>query len=1092
MVKRKIGFNFKQDLYFQVNVNVETVLKLLKENVKCGKTTYQDVYNYIDYALSKKCSFKNEYLIPHSTISKAMDAADNIFETFILDQLIKFTMIYTIGGGDWDQYAEPVNLSIANCDFAKMYPSASSTRPLSPSDFDGDLVAESTVVNSHREFQNLLTSPSDRTGSARELMNTNSLSTIADGANGRLDYSTTIRPYFGTRTLQFSSEYMYNRNFRVYGGSNTKYSFGSGNTRGGGAFVELTIDNIAKIFYGCIKDGINPYREFQYCIYANRLLIPLFRLDSIGIYRLTRPCEGSSDTILNRILYSMDANSSKEKSAKIPKALEDICKLADYCGELFKDKPMYIEPSMTKDTMSKLTNEDMAFNYRDMRGIMHNTATYTFAEDYSKGYELLGGCGYSVVLFDNISSKVDEASDRDKAKFALLNIIDNEKNISLGNMATYDIGLRNEQLFFTLVYNGYLDACIEDEKNIEYIKDNYMAIVYAIGHGDIYGGELFKPYNLNFEYVKELIEKLKIETGDEDFFKTFIKFYKFGDGNRTANCGIFYDVDSECLPTQGVDANLHNRTYYDCIDVMRCAREKAKESKDSKNTCETKLPGIQASYIYLKYSKEYEDLVDETEKLLTALFLDRFGRYPKVVRKLAKALVGQICMIDFYKRDEIIRYNETASKLIERINKYKDMLIHPESCNICFLDRIIRVVVKKFNKNSIKSIKSMLFGNEYVMLLAMLYDFSEFDLNKRMLLNFYIDTGEKYCALSESPIMKFIAKHGQKLSEDNLRLLLKNITLIKDCNSVKEAKRVIANKRAIEEKEKYEKRYNVEFPECNSITLKDAPITHNGLTMRMLDADDPRNFIVGIETDCCYHCDGAAEDSLFYSVTMPNSANVVIENARKDILATAWVWLTEILITKKYDESADAIPEPRTVQMLVFDNIEFANDADISKYIEIIKKYVEALPYDYINMGLGYNGIDTAYFYDFEDICKQEDGSIDFTEIGGIPAKWEGVEYKEDVEDIYTDYESGYKSGYVILKRDGKTYINTDPDFEKGNHNRFGSNSYSAGIINQTIRYNIEDTLIQDMVQRSTRTVDFPPVIRTVDNDDDLNLMRSV
>lgn len=1065
-----LKLNKKYDLYFQVNTNSKTVLKLLSALAKKGEITLQDVHDTIDYILSKKCSFKNEYLMPHSTIASAMDIVNNIFEAFLLDQLIKFNMVYTDGEGDWDQYRDVVSLDISDLDFSRLYPMGKPDGALfDRSDFDD--VIENAPMRTRI-----------RTIDTSNVSNTLNRDEYVEG------------PSFSTRTIRmrpefsFNSSLMYpNRNGRVYNntianrlfGYDYNYSLNFGNSKTSRlerVFVVMSVEEIAKIFYNCILDEVNPYEKYDYTIFSNRLTFMGFRLDSIGLYRLTNPYE-LDDTIINRILFSYDDTDM----------LRGVHKLDDYCDEkLFTNKTLYIEPDMDPETLRKIKNEDLRFNYGDKSRIILRSYYSFQTDDNTKGYELLGGNGFSIVMFDNVSSKCDEASENDRAKLTLLDIIDKGKERSTKDSPIYDTGVNTEQLFFTFVYNGYLDAC-KNEDDIQYIKDNYKNIVYAMGHAEVFGGyHRLIPYDVEYKKVKSIIERLKEETGDDNYFEEYVKFYGRGEyGHRTADCGLLYDEDGECLPTQSVDSNLHNRTYYDSINTMKRFKEKAEEEGEE-FTGRSELPNIQhTSYTYLKYTKEYEECVDESEKLLKKLFLDKFGRYPKVSRKLAKALVGGLCGVDFRRRDELLRDDDGADKLIERLAKHRDRLrnSNTKSKEPFPLDMLIRLAVKEFNKKSIKSIKSVLFGNEYLMLLAIDHDFSGFDLYRRMMLNFYIDTGEKYFALVKAPIMKFIAKHGSKLSIENLKMLLKNISLVKDCNSVKEAKRVIANRRANEEKEKYEKKFDVEFPECNSITLKDAPVTLNGLTMRMLDVDDPRNFIVGLETNCCYHCDGAAQDSLFYSVTMPNSANVVIENANKDILATSWVWLTEALMTKKYDEAVDAIPEPRTVQMLVFDNIEFANDADISKYIDIIKAYVDSLPYDFINMGLGYNNINLSYFYDLEDICDDEKMAIDFIELGRLPEKWEDVEYGDDISDVYTDYEAGYKDGYVILKRDGKTYINLNPDFEEEkNHHDFG-NTYSRNIIENTVRYNERDTMLQDMIQHRSPALD---AFRLVNNDDDL------
>ena len=172
-----------------------------------------------------------------------------------------------------------------------------------------------------------------------------------------------------------------------------------------------------------------------------------------------------------------------------------------------------------------------------------------------------------------------------------------------------------------------------------------------------------------------------------------------------------------------------------------------------------------------------------------------------------------------------------------------------------------------------------------------------------------------------------------------------------------------------------------------------------------------------------------------------------------------------MLVIEPYSEDEGEAPEPRTRDMLVFDNIEFANDADISLYIDIIKEYVEALPYDFINMGLGYNNIDDRYFEDMDVISKET--GIKFMRLGEIPSEYDSVSYMDDIDDIYTDYESGFKDGYVVLKRCGKCFINLDVDLNDQTEN----DDYDRNIQEIFLRYNERDALLQESIQRIEDTV---------------------
>lgn len=848
-------------------------------------------------------------------------------------------------------------------------------------------------------------------------------------------------------TLTCREDYNYNYNTTGY-----KYTTKKDEILMDKMFLEISTHDIARIFFRCIKDEINPYDKFKYTIKSNRLLISMYiNFSSMDMMIVPSSDKKNEDTIINRIFPAIT-------SATLMNKFIDACRYTNY--EVLDKSPIYISPHISA-IKTNIEDKDLYFNYKSAKSILTNLVDpYTDNKD-AKGYDLIGnGAGFCVKLFEKPHEYIDDISEKDKFILKVFKIIYSHKQssytLSFSNYDTKPI----ETILFSFIYNGFYDAYKEDKSVINYIEDNYHNITCLFGRS-----REISSIGLNtqdYKYIRNLIERMKDETRLDDYYSEYKDFYV---NYTTASAIMPYDEDSDCFSTVSIDANLHKDKYYRKVRKLKIMAEDGYNDL-VRNT-------------YPKYSIEYNEVVDRVQSLFERLFLDKFGRYPRKVYKLARAIVGVVCHIDFYSRDEICdeEFDESklpANRIQREINRFDD------ENEISFLRQLTNGLFEKFNRDSIRSMRSVMFANEYLVSLAVQYDFSRIDFRKRLMLNYYIDTASKYCAAysNNHGIFPYVVNNANKLSESNMKLILENFDLVKDCKNIKGVKRKISECRAIEEKEKYENEYNISFPECNSISLKDAPVHLNGLTMRMLDADDNKNFVVGLETNCCYHYSGAAQDSLLYSITMPNSANVVIENASKDILATAWVWATEVLIIEPYSEDEGGAPEPRTRDMLVFDNIEFANDADISLYIDIIKEYVEALPYDFINMGLGYNNIDDRYFEDMDVISKET--GIKFMRLGEIPSEYDGASYMDDIDDIYTDYESGFKDGYVVLKRCGKCFINLDVDLNDQTEN----DDYDRNIQEGFLRYNERDALLQESIERIEDTV---MAIEQVDNEDKLD-----
>lgn len=124
----------------------------------------------------------------------------------------------------------------------------------------------------------------------------------------------------------------------------------------------------------------------------------------------------------------------------------------------------------------------------------------------------------------------------------------------------------------------------------------------------------------------------------------------------------------------------------------------------------------------------------------------------------------------------------------------------------------------------------------------------------------------------------------------------------------------------------------------NEIAIRGRNIVakQGNLTMRMLSADDYRNFIVGYDTHCCQHFGDAGESCVYKYTSDPFAACVVIERGDK-VVAQGFVWTDEVNDT------------------FVFDNVELDNDRDVQQFSDLFAAYAEALPYANVHVGTGYN-----------------------------------------------------------------------------------------------------------------------------------------
>ena len=227
----------------------------------------------------------------------------------------------------------------------------------------------------------------------------------------------------------------------------------------------------------------------------------------------------------------------------------------------------------------------------------------------------------------------------------------------------------------------------------------------------------------------------------------------------------------------------------------------------------------------------------------------------------------------------------------------------------------------------------------------------------------------------------------------------------------------IEAEKEIEKIEKAYKKSGFKFKNC-VCNLKNTKAEDGSYVAYILDGQDKRQVMLGYDTFCCQHLGDAGESSMMHGLINEKAGFFVIENKNSGkIVAQAESWETE-------DGST-----------LVFDNIEFANDADIDNYKDVLGKWVLESSYKNIIMGCGYNTFASCDFetagaitppvtaYELYVMSYEEDAYAGEKgdQYVNIPSEEEAQRMLDNGEITYFDYvycDSERESMY--LKKDDK------------------------------------------------------------------------
>lgn len=168
-----------------------------------------------------------------------------------------------------------------------------------------------------------------------------------------------------------------------------------------------------------------------------------------------------------------------------------------------------------------------------------------------------------------------------------------------------------------------------------------------------------------------------------------------------------------------------------------------------------------------------------------------------------------------------------------------------------------------------------------------------------------------------------------------------NFLSIKEDTPVESIKTQLGNLSSMSEVEKIEKQYKkckFKFRKCK-FDLKFSDTVHDKYRMEILRPGDTRMVYLGEFTNCCQKLYDIGESAMMHGLLNPKAGFWCMTDERTGrVVAQAEIW------EKENDD-----------RTLVFDNIEFANDADIGLYKEAIGMWLKESHYENVYMGTGYN-----------------------------------------------------------------------------------------------------------------------------------------
>lgn len=312
--------------------------------------------------------------------------------------------------------------------------------------------------------------------------------------------------------------------------------------------------------------------------------------------------------------------------------------------------------------------------------------------------------------------------------------------------------------------------------------------------------------------------------------------------------------------------------------------------------------------------------------------------------------VGDLNCYNSLLKPNILRgINETEAVLTEKFReKFRNrvpQIIH-EMAIASYLYHIpVDDIVDKFNVQNVRAAKQHLSPVETTILYTSMRDVNgssiyDSDAAKYAVNCFcysLLGKGENYQKAGE-----WIANHPQTKPKLLKKIAKKAPELSFDENSTVESLSVqlgnLSSESEISKIEKAYKKPGFKFRDC-VFDLKFTDTIYDRYRMEILRPGDTRMVYLGYFTHCCQKLNDVGESAMMHGLLNPKAGFFCMTDERTGrVVAQAEIWEKE--------------NDPDT---LVFDNIEFANDAEISLYRKALGAWLQETPYKNVYMGCGYN-----------------------------------------------------------------------------------------------------------------------------------------
>ena len=374
---------------------------------------------------------------------------------------------------------------------------------------------------------------------------------------------------------------------------------------------------------------------------------------------------------------------------------------------------------------------------------------------------------------------------------------------------------------------------------------------------------------------------------------------------------------------------------------------------------------------------------------LKRAFEEHFNRYPQRIRPF------QVLMVDgWYTAEEI------ASKFDNKLfNKGKEY-------NIPLYYRM--AMLMQLNKNEYMAA----LPSDNVPLIAMLCAGAGAKGNER-----YVDAA------------RFLIKHPN-INPELAHKIAKAVFNSKECKItpdmlVEDVRSYLITSEGAAEMGRIENKYDNFSFEDAVFDLRFSEADSGNLHAEIMKPGDTRMAILGQATDCCQHLEGMGETAMMYGLVYEHAGFWIVEDKNTDkIYAQAEIWEKD----------------PDT---LVFDNIEFADNSDVSRFAEIIGLWAKNSPYKNVYMGLGYNELCDEMGTDIRLIsgCRPPENNTVRNIISGTIYSDAARQAVIKQNDIVEPYFSKNHDGRLLTKM-GDKKANTVDSFLSENENAVVSENY--------------------------------------------------